>query len=161
MDSREAERFEEGIEPEFQEEELQKVPGDKPDSGHVSGASHGGYGSSSLQECLDRLNQARNDTLAPCHSRVVNVESSNPPHWRLFSGVPFFPFLEPFPARLDSAVCSAFRLGGCLTGLGGGVPLLGPLLFSRGVVALRIFLAWFFYNLNLVCILWLDFCSCS
>ena len=55
MDSREAERFEEGIEPEFQdiEEELPKAPGDKADSGHVSGASHGGYGSSSLQECLD------------------------------------------------------------------------------------------------------------
>ena len=55
MDSREAERFEEGIEPEFQdiEEELPKVPGDKPDSGHVSGTSHRGFGSSSLQECLD------------------------------------------------------------------------------------------------------------
>ena len=38
VDSREAERFEEGIEPEFQdiEEESPKVPGDKPDSGHVS-----------------------------------------------------------------------------------------------------------------------------
>ena len=48
VDSREAERFEEGIEPEFldAEEESPKVPGDKSDSGHVSGASHGGYGSS-------------------------------------------------------------------------------------------------------------------
>ena len=47
--------FEEGIEPEFQdvEEELPKVPGDRLESGHVSGTSHGGYGSSSLQECLD------------------------------------------------------------------------------------------------------------
>ena len=34
----------------------------KPDTGHVSGTSHGGIGSSSLQECLDRLNQARNNT---------------------------------------------------------------------------------------------------
>ena len=60
VDSREAERFEEGIEPEFQdvEEETPKAPGEKPDSGHVSGASHGGYGSSSLQECSYILNQA-------------------------------------------------------------------------------------------------------
>ena len=67
VDSREAERFEKGIEAEFQdvEEELPNVPGDKPDSGYVSGASHGGYGSSSLQECLDRLNQARSSTPAP------------------------------------------------------------------------------------------------
>ena len=81
MDSREAERFEEGIEPESQdiEEELPKVPGDKLDSGHVSVTSHGGYGSSSLQECLDILNQAKSNTPAPCHSRVVSEESSNPP----------------------------------------------------------------------------------
>ena len=73
VDSREAERLEEGIEPEFQDiEKLPKVPGDKPDSGHVSGTSHGGFGSSSLQECLDILNQARSDTPAPCHSRVMS-----------------------------------------------------------------------------------------
>ena len=42
VDSREAESFEEGIEPELQdEEETPKVPGEKPDSGHVSGSSHG------------------------------------------------------------------------------------------------------------------------
>ena len=81
VDSREAERFEEGIEPEFQdvEKETSRVPGDKPDSGPMSAASHGGYGSSSLQECLDRLNQARVDTPAPCHSRVMTGELSNPP----------------------------------------------------------------------------------
>ena len=81
VDLREAERFEEGIEPEFQdiEEELPKVPGDKPHSGHVSDPSHGGYCSSSLQECLDILNQARSNTPAPCHSKVTNKESSNLP----------------------------------------------------------------------------------
>ena len=80
VDSREAERLEEGIEPEFlgAEEESPKLPGDKPDSGHVSGASHGGYGSSSLQECLDILNQARSNAPAPCHSRVEIDETSNP-----------------------------------------------------------------------------------
>ena len=72
VDSSEAERFEEGIEPEFldAEEESPKVPGDKPDSGHVSGASHTGYGCSSLQECLNILNQASSNSPAPCHSRV-------------------------------------------------------------------------------------------
>ena len=54
------------------------APGDKPDSGHVSGASHGGYGSSSLQECLNILNQARSNSPAPCHSRVEIDETSNP-----------------------------------------------------------------------------------
>ena len=80
VDPREAERFEEGIEPEFldAEEESPKVPGNKPDSGHVSSASHGGYGSSSLQECLNLLNQARSNSPAPCHSRVEIGEASNP-----------------------------------------------------------------------------------
>ena len=67
VDSREDERFEEGIEAEFQdfEEETPKVPGDRPDSGHVSGASHGGYGSSSLQECLDLTFRPRVMPLLP------------------------------------------------------------------------------------------------
>ena len=80
VDSREAERFEEGIDSEFldAEEESPKVPAGKPDSGHVSSASHGGYGSSSLQECLDILNQARSNSPAPCHSRVEIDEPSNP-----------------------------------------------------------------------------------
>ena len=81
MDSREPEKFEEGIEPELQdaEEESPKAPRDKPDSGHVPGASHAGYGSASLQECLDILNQARSNAPAPCHSSVEIDETSNPP----------------------------------------------------------------------------------
>ena len=81
VDSREAERFEEGIGPEFHdvEEEPPKEPGEKPNVGHVSSFSHRGYGSSSLQECLDRLNQATNITPAPCHSGVTAEKSSNPP----------------------------------------------------------------------------------
>ena len=46
---------------------------------HVSGSSHGGYDSSSLQECSDRLNQATSITPAPCHSRVTTEKLSNPP----------------------------------------------------------------------------------
>ena len=60
VDPREAERFEEGVEPEFQdvEEELPREVETKPDLGtHGSGVSHGSFGRSSLQECLDRLNQ--------------------------------------------------------------------------------------------------------
>ena len=81
VDSREAERFEEGIGPEFHdvEEEPPKEPGEKSGIGHVSSFSHGGYGSSSLQECLDRLNQATNITPVPCHSGVATEKSSNPP----------------------------------------------------------------------------------
>ena len=58
MDSREAaERFEEGLEPEFldAEEGSLNILGIKSDSGHVPCSSHGGYGSSSLQECLMQL----------------------------------------------------------------------------------------------------------
>ena len=70
VDPREAERFEEGVEPEFQdvEEELPKEI-----------EAHGGFGRSSLQGCLDRLNQAKVDALAPCHSGVASEYSSNPP----------------------------------------------------------------------------------
>ena len=70
VDPREAERFEEGVEPEFQDVE-EELPLE------VSGVSHGGFGRFSLQECLDRLNRARVDAPAPCHSGVAN--SSNPP----------------------------------------------------------------------------------
>ena len=47
VDSREAEKFEEGIEPEFQdaEEEVLKVSDERPELGRVSVTSHGGYGS--------------------------------------------------------------------------------------------------------------------
>ena len=84
MDPREVERFEEGIEPEFQdvEQEISKDTTDNADQGtHGPGASHGGFGSSSLQECLDmdRLNLTRVDAPAPCHSGVKIEDSSNPP----------------------------------------------------------------------------------
>ena len=76
VDPREAARFEEGVEPEFLDavEEAPKVSDNvsenKPDSGHTSSASHGGYGSASLQECLNTLNQAKSNSPAPCHSGV-------------------------------------------------------------------------------------------
>ena len=80
VDSREAERFEEGWESEFHDvaEEPPEFPASKPDSGHASCSAHGGYGSSSLQECLNLLSQARNNSPAPCHSRVEFCKTSNP-----------------------------------------------------------------------------------
>ena len=80
VDSREAERFEEGLEPEFQdaEEGSPTIPSNRPDSGHVSCSSHGGYGSWSLQECLNLLNQARSNSPAPLHSRAEIGKTSNP-----------------------------------------------------------------------------------
>ena len=61
VDPREAARFEEGVEPEFQDavEEAPKVsdniPENRPDTEHRSSDSHGGYGSAPLQECLNML----------------------------------------------------------------------------------------------------------
>ena len=81
VDPREAERFEEGVEPEFQdvEEGLSQEVETNPDVGvRVPGVFHGGFGRSSLQECLDKLNQAKVDAPAPCHSE----NPSNPPHCR-------------------------------------------------------------------------------
>ena len=82
VEPREAERFEEGIEPEFQDaEEVEtRESGEGLETGtHESGAFHGGFGSTTLQECLDRINQSRIDAPATCHSGVKIEESSNPP----------------------------------------------------------------------------------
>ena len=71
VEPREAERFEEGIEPEFQDAEEVETgeTGEKIETEvHESGAFHGGFGSATLQECLDRINHSRTD--ATCHSGV-------------------------------------------------------------------------------------------
>ena len=85
VDSREAERFEEGMEPEFQdaEEGSLHTVGSKSDSDHALCSSHGGYGSSSLQECLNLLNQARSNSPAPCHSRVKIGKRPNPQYLQM------------------------------------------------------------------------------
>ena len=81
VDSREAERFEEGLESEFHDpvEEPPNIPTDVPNLGRGSSFSHGGCGSSSLPECLNLLSHAKNNSPAPCHSGVENEKSSNPP----------------------------------------------------------------------------------
>ena len=81
VDLRKAERFEEGLEPEFQdaEEGSPYILGSKSDSGRVSCSSHGGYGSSSLRECLNLLSQAGSNSPAPCHTRVEIGKNIDPP----------------------------------------------------------------------------------
>ena len=84
VDPREAERFEEGGEPECQdvEEELPRESEAKSErEPHVFGVSHGGSGSLSMQECLDRLNQTRVDAPATCHSGVGIENSPKPLHF--------------------------------------------------------------------------------
>ena len=85
VDSREAERFEEGIEPEFldAEEESPKVPGDNPDSGHVAGASHGGLWHFIATRVIEHTEPGQEKFPAPCHSRVEIDETSNPQQSKL------------------------------------------------------------------------------
>ena len=79
---READRFEEGIEPEFQdaEEVRTRETGEGLETGtRESGAFHRGFGIATLQECLDRINQSRTDAPATCHSGAKAEESPDPP----------------------------------------------------------------------------------
>ena len=82
VEPREAERFEEGIEPEFQdaEETATRENSDGADARtHESGAFHGGFGSATLRECLDRMNQSSTGVPATCHSGAKIERSSSPP----------------------------------------------------------------------------------
>ena len=85
MEPREAERFEEGIESEFQDAEEVETGETSEGLGpsgtrtHESGAFHGGFGSATLQECLDMINQVSTGAPATRHSGVKIEESSNPP----------------------------------------------------------------------------------
>ena len=82
VEPREAERFEEGIEPEFQDVEEVRPEGPDKDSeadNRVPGLFHGGYGSATLRECLDRINQSRTQAPATCHSGVGVEDLPNPP----------------------------------------------------------------------------------
>ena len=82
-DKGEAERFEEEeVEPEFQdaEEGATREDSDSADTrAHESGAFHGEFGSATLRECLDRINQRGIDAPAPCQSGVKIERTPNPP----------------------------------------------------------------------------------
>ena len=101
VDSREAERFEEGLESEFHDvaEESPDIPTNKPHSGHASCFSHGGYGSSSLQECLNLLSQAKSNSPAPCHSKVEIDKTSNTLQGWSLCGSPMRQ-ISPWPVRI-------------------------------------------------------------
>ena len=78
MDPGEAERFEEGLDSEYHDAAEEPTDTNKPEPEHMPCFSHGGCGSSSLQECLDLLNQTRSNSPAPCHSGVKSGKSSDP-----------------------------------------------------------------------------------
>ena len=78
MDPREDERFEEGLDSEYHDAAAEPADTNKPEPEHMPCFSHGGCGSSSLQECLNLLNQTRSNSPAPCHSGVKSGKSSDP-----------------------------------------------------------------------------------
>ena len=82
MEQREAERFEEEVEPEFQDAEEYAIKEENDGietRTHESGAFHGGFGSASLKKCLDRIEQHGIDAPAPCHPGVKIERMPNPP----------------------------------------------------------------------------------
>ena len=82
VEPRDAERFEEGIDSEFQdaEEVTTGETGEVMEAEvHGVGGFHGGFGSATLRECLDRINQSRTDAPATCHSGVDTEKLPDPP----------------------------------------------------------------------------------
>ena len=118
MEPREAERFEEGIEPAFQDAEEVETgeSGERIETEvHESGAFHGGFGSATLQERLDRINQSRTDALATCHSGVKSDESTNPPQFAIGDSALQRPVhaVGFFPVRLLPSYLGYVRVGLC------------------------------------------------
>ena len=68
VDPREAERFEEGLDPEHHDATENQQDIEKPDPTHMPCFSHGGFGSSSLRECIELLDQTRSNSPATLHS---------------------------------------------------------------------------------------------
>ena len=82
VEPRHAERFEEGIDSEFQDAEEVITEGTEKvieTEVHEVGGLHGGFGSATLRECLDRINQDRTDAPAARHSRVDTEKIPDPP----------------------------------------------------------------------------------
>ena len=86
MDPRDAERFEEGNDSDFQDAEESATretsnPGDRSEDARGPGEIHGGFGSATLQECIDRIRQHITAAPATLHSGVGTERSANPPHF--------------------------------------------------------------------------------
>ena len=82
VEPRDAERFEEGLDSEIQdaEEVITEKTGKVIETEvHEVGGLHGGFGSATLRECLDRINQDRTDAPAARHSRVDTEKIPDPP----------------------------------------------------------------------------------
>ena len=78
VDPREAERFEEGLDPEYHDATENPQDIEKPDPAHMPCFSHGGFGSSSLRECIELLDQTRSNSPATLHSGVETEKKVNP-----------------------------------------------------------------------------------
>ena len=65
VDPREAERFEEGLDPEHHDATENPQDIEKPDPANMPCFPHGGFGSSSLRECIELLDQTRSSS--PCY----------------------------------------------------------------------------------------------
>ena len=76
VEQRETDRFEEGVEPEFQdaEEGAIREENDGTDTRtHEAGVFHGACASATFRKCLDRINQRGVYAPAPCHSGVDDL----------------------------------------------------------------------------------------
>ena len=84
VEPRDAERFEEGNDSDFQDaEEVTTKETDIDDRIEIEergpGEMHGRFGSATLRECLDRINQGRIVALATLHSGEGTEKSADPP----------------------------------------------------------------------------------
>ena len=84
MEPRDAERFEEGIDSEFQDAQEgttgETDTGDRIDTeDRGPGEIDRGFGSACLRECLDRINQSRTVAPATLHSGGGTERSADPP----------------------------------------------------------------------------------
>ena len=78
VDPREAERFEEGLDPEYHDATENPQDIVKPDPAHMPCFCPRGFGSSSLRECIELLGQTRSNSLATLHSGVELEKKVNP-----------------------------------------------------------------------------------
>ena len=84
VEPKDAERFEEGIDSEFQDAE-EVTTGETGEmletENHGVGGFHGGFGSATLRECLDRINQSRTEAPATRRSGDEPEQEPIPPQF--------------------------------------------------------------------------------
>ena len=91
LESREAERFEEGSDSDFQDAEETAIrgtdTGEKDQSETLGpGEIHGLFGSATLRECVERALQQGTVAPATCHYGEGSEKSTNPSHFHNIPG---------------------------------------------------------------------------